>query len=96
MSFVLLPNLKITANVVAGSAGDGEFSEGFEFAESWPGTVADTDPQPTFVAADLTEGFEFAESWPNTLDTPDLSPTASFVTADFTDGYENADGWPGT
>ena len=74
------------------------FSEGFEFAESWPNTLDTPDLSPTgsFLTADLTEGFEFAESWPNTLDTPDLSPTGSFVTADFEDGYENADGWPGT
>lgn len=94
MSFVLLPNLKITAHV-AGSSGEAGFSEGYEFAESWPNTLDTPDLSPTgsFVTADLTEGFEFAESWPNTLDTPDLSPTASFLTADFTDGFEDSEGW---
>ena len=99
MSFVLLPNLKITAHIVGSSdlfAGEADFSDSFEFAESWPNTLDTPDLSPTasFVTADLTEGFEFAESWPNTLDTPDLSPTASFVTADFDDGFEGSDDWP--
>ena len=99
MSFVLLPNLKITAHVVGSSdlfAGEADFSDSFEFAESWPNTLDTPDLSPTasFVTADLTDSFEFAESWPNTLDTPDLSPTASFVTADFEDGFEGSEDWP--
>ena len=89
MSFVLLPNLKITANVAGSSdlfAGQPDFSEGFEFAENWPNTLDTPDLSPTasFVTADFTDGFEDSEGW--FFDLPNNSSVATFEFS----------GWPGT
>lgn len=43
-----------------------ETGDGFEFSDGWPGTVADTNPQPTFSAVTIEDGFETADSWPGT------------------------------
>lgn len=43
-----------------------DLDEGFEFDEGWPGTVANTNPQPTFTTATIDDGFENADGWPGT------------------------------
>lgn len=43
-----------------------DYDEGFEFDEGWPGTVANTNPQPTFTTATIDDGFENADGWPGT------------------------------
>ena len=90
MSFVLLPSLKITANVAGSSelfAGEADFSEGFEFAESWPNTSDNPEPTASFVTADFYDSYEGSGGWPNAFP---YSYTETIVTSsgDAVDGGE--------
>lgn len=44
----------------------GGFEDGFEFADGWPGTVENTNPQPVFTTASEDDGFEAVDGWPGT------------------------------
>ena len=74
-----------------------EASDGFEYINGWPGTIADITYPDTFSfvspIATATDGFEYANGWPDTIVDINYPATFSFASPVATGTEDFESGW---